>query len=178
MLILIDQDGVLADFDRAAMDEYTRRFPGPSPFPSDRKQFYLADSIPRELRSRVESIYNEPGFFQRLPLITGAGEALAEMIRRNIDFVICTSPVLGNPTCLQDKYNWLVEHFGSRVARRVIFTKDKTLVRGDILIEDRPDVTGEYPRSWEHVVFDASYNRHVTGRRRLTWANWQEVLVL
>ncbi|MCT7149596.1 hypothetical protein M1196_23400, partial [Salmonella enterica subsp. enterica serovar Oranienburg] len=63
----------------------------------------------------------------------------------------------------------------------MIITTDKTLVRGDILIDDKPVISGELPeystgtnhaRSWEHVIFDQSYNRHITNRRRiLDWGD-------
>jgi len=41
---------------------------------------------------------------------------------------------------------------------RIVLAKDKTLVRGDVLIDDKPEVTGSLCPSWEHLVFEAPYN--------------------
>merc|ERR1711924_319884 len=55
---------------------------------------------------------------------------------------------------------------------------DKTLVRGDLLIDDKPRVGGqERLPSWEHVVFDAPYNRDTAHKLRLgDWAGWRGVM--
>lgn len=34
------------------------------------------------------------------------------------------------------------EHLGSEFTMRVILTRDKTLVRGDVLVEDKPEIRG------------------------------------
>lgn len=55
---------------------------------------------------------------------------------------------------------------------RMIYTKDKTLAHGDVLADDKPDVTGaRRPDLW-HVVYDQP---HVDGARK-TRASWHEVL--
>ena len=59
---------------------------------------------------------------------------------------------------------------------RIILTRYKTLVVGDILIDDRPELTGIKSPTWEHVLFDQPYNKAVTGKRRLNWQNYQKVL--
>jgi hypothetical protein len=38
---------------------------------------------------------------------------------------------------------------------RVILTHDKTLVRGDVLIDDKPGITGNMIPAWKHLVFDS-----------------------
>ena len=39
------------------------------------------------------------------------------------------------------------EHLGSEFTKRVILTRDKTLVRGDVLIDDKPTIGGISNRS-------------------------------
>ncbi len=33
------------------------------------------------------------------------------------------------------------------------------------------------PPTWEHVLYDHAYNRAENSKRRLTWANWKDVLL-
>ena len=41
---------------------------------------------------------------------------------------------------------------------------DKTLVRGDVLIDDKPHVTGSNAPTWQHLLYDAPYNRDIERR--------------
>ena len=70
------------------------------------------------------------------------------------------------------------QHLGDDWVKRLILCHDKTLVHGDVLVDDKPEVTGSNPvPSWEHVLFGAPYNRHITDRRRIgDWTEWAEVL--
>jgi 5'-nucleotidase len=77
--------------------------------------------------------------------------------------------------CLPEKYEWIERHLGSDFVSRMIVSKDKTMIHGDILIDDNPKVLGLGPASWKHVIFDQPYNRHVGGPR-MTWKNWREIL--
>lgn len=41
------------------------------------------------------------------------------------------------------QYAWVEKHLGHDFLEQVILTRDKTLVTGDILIDDKPDILGE-----------------------------------
>ena len=178
MLILIDQDGVLADFDRGfheawiANGHHFQAVP-----PHERKNFYVREDYPSNLRREVEAIYTAPGFFRELPPIDGAIEAVAEMQEAGHDVRICTSPLNSYRNCLSEKYEWVEHNLGVDLVSRMIVTKDKTIVHGDALIDDKPEVTGSRAPDWKHVIFDQPYNRHVGGIR-MTWNNWREALSL
>ena len=48
-------------------------------------------------------------------------------------------------------------------------------VRGDVLIDDKPNITGSATPTWQQLLFDAPYNRHVAHLPRLSsWADWEE----
>lgn len=179
MVILLDQDNVLAGFDGAVYDEWQRRYPEDPLRPIEsRKEFYIDHDHPDHLRPRIEAIYRAPGFFANLQPVEGSQQAVADLIELGVRVTVCTAPLVGYPTCLQEKHDWIERWFGSDLAARMIITRDKTLVRGDILIDDKPAVTGALDPVWEHVIFDQPYNRGVNGQRRLTWGNWRTVLNL
>ena len=174
MLILIDQDGVLADFERGFHAAW--KATGHEPIPlHERQTFYVRDDYPVHLRQEVEAVYLSPGFFRELPPTEGAIEALCELLESGHDVRICTSPLNQYRHCLPEKYEWIERHLGSDFVPRMIVTKDKTLIHGDVLIDDNPKVAGPRTPPWKHIIFDQPYNRHVDGPR-MTWENWREIL--
>ncbi|MDO5692713.1 MAG: 5'-3'-deoxyribonucleotidase [Pseudomonadota bacterium] len=177
MLILLDQDGVLADFERGFHDGWNARGDVPCPaLPlAARQSFYVRDDYPSENRDVVEGIYTAPGFFRDLPPMPGAIEAVAALLAQGHDVRICTSPLNQWRHCVTEKYEWVERHLGTDFVHRMIVTKDKTVVYGDVLVDDKPAVTGTRQPVWQHVIFDQPYNRHVAGPR-MTWASWQAVL--
>jgi len=175
MLILIDQDNVLADFERGFRDAWQAGgHPHPAVAPEERRSFYLRDDYPEHLRKEVEAVYTAPGFFRDLPAMAGAVEALTALLESGHDVRICTSPLNDYRSCLSEKYEWVERHFGMELVARVIMTKDKTLVHGDILIDDKPEVKGVRKPDWQQIIFDQPYNRHVSGVR-MTWATWRSI---
>jgi 5'-nucleotidase len=67
-------------------------------------------------------------------------------------------------------------HLGTEFTTRVILTRDKTLVRGDGLIDDKPTIGGIATPQWRHVLFNQPYNRQFPGPR-VDWENWREALL-
>ncbi|MBU0461649.1 MAG: 5'-3'-deoxyribonucleotidase, partial [Nanoarchaeota archaeon] len=176
-LILVDMDDVLADFE----GEFERRWCAVhrdkiGATQAERNSVYMKRANGGVLRPLVEEIYRTPGFILSLPPIEGGLEAVVEMLGLGHDVFICTKPIRHYPDCALQKYHWIEEKLGIDWARRMILTKDKTLFRGDYLIDDKPEITGILQPVWEHILYDQYYNRDVKGKRRLTWKNWREVL--
>lgn len=175
-LILIDQDGVLADFERGFYAAWQASgHPHPALPLEQRRSFYVRDDYPVELRAEVEAIYTAAGFYRDLPLIAGATEALTALLEQGHDVRICTSPLNQYRNCVPEKYEWIERHLGTEFVTRMIVSKDKTIVRGDVLVDDNPSVKGPCQASWRHVLFDQPYNRHAQAPR-MTWASWRDVL--
>lgn len=177
-IILIDQDGVLANYDTRLLEIVAEEIPGFMPLPHEHHtHFEIAKNYPAELWPLFEEITHRPGFYRSLPPIPGAIEALRDLLARGYDVRICTAPKKRSRYCAQEKIEWVREHLGQEFAERTIITRDKTLVHGDILVDDKPEVTGVRTPSWEHILHDRPYNRHVA-KQRMTWANYQEILGL
>ena len=187
-MILIDQDGPLADWEAEFLNRWKEAHPE-LPFLEcrDRRCFHAADDyaelVPVEeresMRSKVKSIFCAPGFYEGLPPVEGAKDALLDMLANGFDVGICTSPLRSFENCVLEKYKWVEKHLGPGFTERIILCRRKALVRGDYLIDDRPDAAerdGIVP-AWQHIVFDAPYNRHIEGKVRLNrWSDWRLVL--
>jgi len=141
----------------------------------------MEDCVPDGLRDAAIEVMSQPGFFRDLPPMPGAVEAVKEMKAEGFAVFICTSPLPSNPTCCQDKIEWVTKHLGcvGMDIMSMVMTRDKCLVQGDVLIDDKPQITGYVIPTWEHIVFDAPYNKQGPEDIRLridTWDEWRCVL--
>lgn len=181
MIILVDMDGVIADFESEFFARWRKRHPDNMRFtPETRKYFWLKDEIPESLHPDVFEILETKGFYRNMKPIAGAVEALREMDAAGHTVYLCTTPLARYANCVLEKFEWVDEHLGKDVrggdwTDRIIFARDKTMIRGDILIDDKPDIDAQNAE-WEHVLYDQPYNRSVPERRRLTWSNWKNVI--
>jgi 5'-nucleotidase len=177
MRILIDMDGVISDFDGEFLKRWRERHPEKFYIPmSERTAFYVKDQYPEELKPLVSEILLEPGFFREMMPMDGAKEALLEMDAMGLEVFICTSPLSTYKNCVLEKFEWVDQFLGPEWVKRIVLTKDKTLVKADIIIDDKPELTGvEKSPSWEHVLYDRPYNKG-GDKKRLTWGNWKDVL--
>ncbi|MBI2045629.1 5'-3'-deoxyribonucleotidase [Candidatus Pacearchaeota archaeon] len=175
MIILVDMDGVLADYNLGIEKELKKRCLW-TPDRNEFKTFYYADNCPPEYGKVIDVIGSKKGFAFDLPSIKGGKEALEKMLELGQEVRICTAPFGDYKITIPEKLAWAEYNIGKGWAKKIVLTKDKTLIRGDILIDDKPKILGIMEPVWEHVLYDKSYNKEVEGKRRLTWENWREVL--
>lgn len=178
--ILVDMDGVLADWG-ARYDAGLNRVGATLLIPrtADQRGFNLMAGRTNEEMSTIRKVMDEPGFYAELLPIRGAIDAVLEMNGAGHEVFICTTPWLSNPTCVQDKLDWVREWMGAEWAERVIVTSDKTTVDADILIDDRPDIPNAARASWQQVLFDQPYNQEEgpLQRPRISeWSRWRETI--
>ncbi|OBG35060.1 hypothetical protein [Mycobacterium sp. E3198] len=165
-VVLVDMDGVLADFDAAVLD----RLP-PSIARVARTNFYIAEDYPRHV-AHVEDITSHPDFFHDLPLVDDALQGWQRLIDAGYQPRICSAPLSRNTQSVENKLAWLrrhfVPHFGELVVSEAIIDKDKYRYPGLALIDDRPEVDSHGGRAtWRHIVFDRPYNQRSSAELRI-----------
>src|SRR5947209_2254042 len=133
MRILVDMDGVLADFEGYFLQQWQDQHPE-KPFVAlpERTTFYIRENYPAEFSDLVHGIMCAPKFYRSLEPIPGAVEAVREMRQIGLEVFICTSPLEQYQNCVLEKFEWIDEHLGFDWITRMVLTTDKTIVRADI----------------------------------------------
>ncbi|MFA6429925.1 MAG: 5'-3'-deoxyribonucleotidase [Patescibacteria group bacterium] len=179
MTILLDQDDTLADTGRYFERVWRERFPERLQIPREQWHTHAFSKVfPLELQEKVKDLLKTPGFFRGLPPIDGVRTAVRWMLDRGHEVWVCTAQMDGHPLSLMEKRQWLEEHI-PELATHLVIADDKTLVRGDILVDDKPEIKGVMTPVWRHVLFDAPYNRRIVDRPRiLSWEGeaWRTAL--
>ncbi|KAI2584965.1 5', 3'-nucleotidase, cytosolic [Homo sapiens] len=110
--VLVDMDGVLADFEAGLLRGFRRRFPEEPHVPLEQRRGFLAREQYRALRpdlaDKVASVYEAPGFFLDLEPIPGALDAVREMND-------LPDPLLKYHHCVGEKV-WLPRPYSARGA--------------------------------------------------------------
>ena len=129
--ICLDMDEVIADtyakFSRLYADRYGKKISRAT------YQSRQVRDIPEVMALREE--YFKPGFFRDLPLMPNAVEVVREL-HEDYDIWITTAAAEFKHS-LADKYEWLEEHFSFIPWQRYVFCGDKSILRGDYMIDDK-----------------------------------------
>lgn len=91
----------------------------------------------RKAKPEIDFPQSIPGFFENLEPIEGAIESV-NALRQSNDFevYILTAPSTRNPLSYTEKRLWVERHFDYAMVKRLILSPDKSLLRGDVLIDD------------------------------------------
>lgn len=161
-------DNTLAAFDQAVIRAMRRRH---GVEPASRTHRYIKEAYPSDLQTRAEEVYYEEGFFSdAIQPVEGAKNAVESLRRAGYDLTVCSSHLTDHRTTVNEKYNWLAQHFSDELAREAVFTRRKDTVRGDYLIDDQPCPRKQDEAEWQHIVFDQPYNRDVAKPRITRWS--------
>lgn len=112
--VYVDMDGVLCDFELAVIKGKHRAV------------------------NSTEEKYpqSRQGFFTVLDPIPGAIAAVNEL-KEKFDVWILTRPSFPNVHCYTEKAIWVRMHLGYEMQKKLILCGDKSLVKGDYLIDDK-----------------------------------------
>ena len=118
-IVYVDMDGVLCDFENA---------------------------VDRARKTDPDELYphSAAGFYRSLMPLPGALEAMDRMLSSpDLDLYILTAPSVYNPLCYTEKRLWVEDHLGFEMTKRLIISPDKSLLNGDVLIDDNVNGHGQ-----------------------------------
>ena len=143
MKILLDVDGVLADFAGAFLKILNRQT-GRKHRESDVTSFAFGECVcpePLEEAAVWDEVAATPALVGNLDEYPGAMAAL-ESLRAKHEVLAVTTPNYGCPRWMWERRNWLVQRGFSD--HEIVFCHDKSLIKGDILIDDHPAHVAKY----------------------------------
>jgi 5'(3')-deoxyribonucleotidase len=147
MVLYIDMDGVIADFDK-----------GVKAIEPD--VIWDQENVDRVCEGNCR-------IFKTLPEIEGAIDAVNELRdfeEDGLEIYFLSTPMQNVPESYMDKRLWLKEKFGDWANKRLILTHRKDLNKGDFLIDDRL-TNGSENFSGKHIHFGT-----------YTFPDWKSVL--
>jgi len=165
MRILIDMDDVLADAEGRFNEWYERDF-GVHYTKEDIKGTKLHLVVPEEHRKIVKEYPQNKDFFKDLDVIENSRE-MVEQLNNRFDVYIA-SAAMEFPYSLPHKYEWLDKHFPFIHWKRRIFCGDKSVLKGDVLIDDHDFNLSVF--EGRSIMFSAAHNANDTKYERLN--NW------
>jgi 5'(3')-deoxyribonucleotidase len=146
--MLVDMDGVVADFDEAA-ERWGRNI-----------------GISGE-EFKDKKMYRQEGFYADLQLMPGAKEAI-EILDQNYEIAFVSAPSWDNPYSFTEKRIWIEKFFGQWGRKRMDLSFRKGHYFGHYLIDDRTKYgAGDF--MGEHIMFGTEPFK--------TWAEVTDYLV-
>jgi 5'(3')-deoxyribonucleotidase len=168
MRIAIDMDEVLADPIHKFIELYNKDYDVPMDLLQEPgKEFF--HHLPLEINHKWYEYINQKGFFRDLPVIEGAVEAVKRLQKDNDIYIVSAAMEFRNS--LEDKLDWLGEHFPFISWRNIMFCGDK-IIKADVLIDDRAKNFIDF--DGRKLLFTSPHNLLLNDYERVN--NWQEVL--
>ncbi|SFC04878.1 5'(3')-deoxyribonucleotidase [Parapedobacter composti] len=168
--LAIDMDEVLADTHQKflalyhqdygiAMDIYQE--PGKE----------LHENLPDHLREQWKVYIHQKGFFRDIPPMRDAIETVKALQERYNVYVVSAAIEFRNS--LEDKLDWLDEHFPFIPWTNILFTGEK-IIAADVMIDDRIKNLAHF--QGRKLLYTSPHNVLITGYERVN--SWRDVAEL
>ena len=168
MRIAIDMDEVLADPLKKFIKLYNRDYGIPLDTLIDPGN-EVYHHVPEHLNRKWYEYINEKGFFRDLDVIEGSVEALKKLQEQHEVYIVSAAMEFRNS--LEDKLDWLADHFPFISWENIIFCGNK-IIDADVLIDDRIKNLNNF--KGRTLLFSSPHNLLINNYERVD--TWQQVL--
>lgn len=159
-LILLDCDGVLVESNADNLERLNEEFGTNYEF--EQITSFSYDFMEDEEREFIyEECWGRGDLYEDAEL-SGHQQRVLRLMREIGEVAVVSSPMAGH---IESKYRFLARYFDRE---RIVLASDKSILRGDVLIDDGPHNIEPFPG--ETIVYDRPWNRGVNGRRAYSFA--------
>lgn len=139
MRILLDIDGLLADW-MGAVTQIVEEGTGRVLTPKDVNGWLSLSKLgfSRTEQDYIESVLASRGFCTGLEVLPGAKEGVTALAKMG-EIAYVTSIWWGSETWTYERHTWLKKHGFLAEGQKLVFTKNKELVTGDVFVDDKPE---------------------------------------
>ncbi|MNK43738.1 putative 5'(3')-deoxyribonucleotidase [compost metagenome] len=165
--LAVDQDNVIADL----LSEWVRRYNldyNDNIKPEQVNAWNWSHLCKPECGDKIYSYMDDQDLFLSLPVMEDSQEVLKEL-NYIYDIYIVTAPF--NINNVVPKYTWLKKHFPFLDPDKFVFTRDKTIINAEYLIDDKPSNLEGF--QGHKIMYDAPHNKDENRFYRVN--NWIEV---
>jgi len=127
-----------------------------------------------EAKAMKEIIFNDESYWATIPPYNNAVDVLTYLSDKFEIFIASDALTVNNDACMTGKKKWLKRFLPHFYFSNMIFIRDKSMLKGDIIIEDVPKQVENFEGI--SILMDYPYNRDFTPSYRVN--NWQEILKL
>ena len=163
----IDQDGVVANLHEEWLRRYNYDF-NDNLQPHQITEWNWHKLTRESCQEKIYTYLDDPEIFANLSVIKGSQEVIYELSKRYEIFFV-TAPF--NPNNVIPKANWLNKHFPFIPSKNHVFTRNKSIINVDWLIDDKAD--NFIGLNGEGILFDAAHNQNE--KRYLRMKDWKDV---
>lgn len=172
MRVLLDVDGVIADWTKAV-----RELCEQCGHKLDETQWFERGILPKPIYNKVTAGISAYGFNYGFEVLPGAKEAVDALRAAGHEVHFVTS-LWDCPTWVYDRNRWLRKHGFCAAPSGVTYTKDKYVVSGQIFVDDKVSNVLKWRDKWEGrgvgVVWAQPWNAEYTGPNRFN--DWERIL--
>ena len=166
--LIVDMDGVLADI----YAQYLELEESESGI--RRSLESLNGKLESEVFKNIERYLHTKGFFRNAPVIVGSDRALNLLNSQYEVFVVSSATEF--PHSFNEKFDWLAEHFPFLSWEQIVFCGSKSIVQGDIMIDDHFKNLDNF--RGRTLLFTQPHNFGLPEKGHTRVYSWEEILNL
>lgn len=130
-------------------------------------------STAEERKKIYETVFSSPGFWLDMNPIEDSIESVERLSKDNKVFIL-TAPWPSSISCYIEKYYWIKKHFGFIDLANIIYCSDKSLIKSDMLIDDKPSYLTNNQFDFT-VAYEYKFNSHLRKDVDFMSSSWIDI---
>jgi len=157
-IVLLDMDDVITNTLRSAVKNFNEEH-GTNFNYKDCNTWNLEDFLGVDTAT-VLSLFRDEGFFENLEPKRGSIRAINKLIKSTLyDIYIVTATSDDDGSELVEKIRWFKKYIPNFNTKRIISCRDKYIIRGDVLVDDKVDNLDECRPYMQCILMDSPTNK-------------------
>lgn len=180
--IFIDMDNVITDYSYSACEwfndelgrpKYKKEYPT-NLEPKDIKEYSMWKNyfLPKHIGKPLQNkMFEDPEFWRMMDPVQGALNSIRKL-NEKYEIYIATAARY-NDVCVQEKVDWIKKHLPCIHEERIVFTMNKGILYGDILVDDFWKYLFQF--EGRSILFLQPYNKNRYDQFGYVVSNWIEL---
>ena len=170
MVILCDMDNVISDLSTPWTQALNKRYHR-NVAVEDINKWHLSNFYPGLTAEQIDEPLHNPDLWSWVKPMEGAQTYLKKLMDEGHEIYIVTA---ASPDSMGPRFEYVIKRYFPLIDyKHLIMTSNKTMIKGDVLIDDKP--ANLFNGSYRKILFDWPYNRIEMPEDVIRAHNWKEV---